>query len=320
MTTPLLKLFTGSCCFIVLLTCIPGCDRTQKTASQLDRDVSYALAVKATGAWIQDHRGSNNPALLRGMTDVAGGTPPLISMDPVKMVKEGEETNAEASPSPFENWTEKKSYIQGFKSAETWKVLGVTLEPGEIQRGYQDVINQTAKLSPDQANEILAKADHKILELQNQNRRKLGDANLQSGIKFLSNNATKPGVVSLPSGLEYKVLSSGSGNHPLPEDYVTVSLHGTLIDGTPIDNFDKDPSRQCTLCLSSLIPGWTEALQLMSPGDRWQLFLPSQLAYGEEGTQRVGPNSVVIYTLELKSILPGPPTLTPEQIKEQNSQ
>jgi FKBP-type peptidyl-prolyl cis-trans isomerase FklB len=297
-----------------------GCNRSENGGVQLGKDVSYALAVKTTGNWIQDHPGNAYPALLRGMTDVAGGTTPMFSSDPVKLAKESEETNAESDLSGFNDLTEKKAYISGYMSAQPWKILGVPLDSSEIQRGFQDVINNTAKLTSAQANDLLAQADREVLDRVTQSRKNLAEKNLRVGREFLSKNASKSGIISLPSGLQYKVLASGGGNHPTPEDYVDVALHGTLMDGTPIDDFDKDNSKSSILCLRSVLPGFQEVLQLMSPGDKWQVFLPTELAYSELGAPNVGPNAVVIYTLELKKILPEPPSLTPEQIKEQNSQ
>lgn len=297
-----------------------GCKRSENGALQIHTDVSYAIAVKATSTWIQDHPGNSNPLLLRGMTDVAGGTAPMFTNDPVTLVKGSDESNPQNTPAPFSDWTEKKAYVCGYMSAEPWKVMGVSLDSAEIQRGFKDVINNTAKMTTDQANAVLIQADREAMDLVTLNRKKIAERNLREGKKFLSENASKPGIVSLPSGIQYKVLSSGGGNPPGPEDYVDVAIHGTLMDGTPIDEFDKDPSRSSILSLRSVLPGFKEILKLMNPGDKWQVFLPSELAYSEIGMSNVGPNSVVVYNLELKKILPEPPALTEEQIKEQNSQ
>jgi FKBP-type peptidyl-prolyl cis-trans isomerase len=304
-------------CLIFMLS---GCNRTdQGGGTHSSKEVSYALAVKTTGTWIQDHPSAATQTLLRGMTDVADGTTPMISFDSAQLVR-GSGESGEGDSSPFNDWMEKRGYAEGFLSAEAWKTMGVSLSSKDLQRGFQDVINNTSKLTLDQANALLVQADREVMDRVTQNRKKNAEKNLRDGKKFLAENASQSGVLSLPSGLQYKVIASGGGNHPGPEDYVEVILHGTNLDGTPIDEFDKDPLKSCTLCVSSVIPGWQEILQLMTPGDKWQVFIPSNLAYAGEGALNVEPNSVVIYTMELKSILPGRPVLTTEQIKEQNSQ
>ena len=124
----------------------------------------------------------------------------------------------------------------------------------------------------------------------------------KEGEAFLAANKKKPGVVALPSGLQYKVLKEGTGKSPKATDMVTVHNRGTLIDGT---EFDSSYSRNepATFEVGQIIPGWVEALQLMKAGAKWQLFIPSELAYGEQGAgPQIGPNSVLLFEVELLSI------------------
>ncbi|HOJ23353.1 MAG TPA: FKBP-type peptidyl-prolyl cis-trans isomerase, partial [Armatimonadota bacterium] len=123
-------------------------------------------------------------------------------------------------------------------------------------------------------------------------------------------NKKKPGVVTLPSGLQYKVLKEGTGKSPKVTDTVTVHYRGTLIDGTEFDSSYRR-NEPATFEVGQIIPGWVEALQLMKTGAKWQLFIPSELAYGEQGAgSQIGPNSVLLFEVELLSI--GEPE-TPQQ-------
>ena len=127
-------------------------------------------------------------------------------------------------------------------------------------------------------------------------------ANLQAGEQFLESNKEKPGVTVLPSGLQYEVISEGSGPKPLATNKVTCHYHGTLIDGTVFDSSVKR-GQPATFPLNMVIKGWTEALQLMPVGSKWRLFLPPHLAYGNRQTgAHIGPNSTLIFEVELLDI------------------
>lgn len=127
------------------------------------------------------------------------------------------------------------------------------------------------------------------------------EKNLAEGRTFLDQNKLKPGVITLPSGLQYSVLQEGNGTPPGPTDFVTVNYQGSLINGNVFDSTDqKGPA---TFAVNAVIPGWTEALQLMKPGAKWKIFLPANLAYGEQGAGNlIGPNSTLIFTIELVSV------------------
>lgn len=125
-------------------------------------------------------------------------------------------------------------------------------------------------------------------------------ANLKAGQEFLEQNKTKPGVVETPSGLQYEVMTEGNGPKPGPTSKVTCHYHGTLIDGTVFDSSVKR-GQPATFPLNMVIKGWTEALQLMPTGSKWRLFLPAHLAYGERQTGSIGPNSTLIFEVELIS-------------------
>jgi FKBP-type peptidyl-prolyl cis-trans isomerase len=127
------------------------------------------------------------------------------------------------------------------------------------------------------------------------------EKNLKAGEAFLAENAKKEGVKTTASGLQYKVIKSGTGPSPKPTDVVKVQYHGTLIDGTVFDSSVRR-NQPATFTVNGVIPGWTEALQLMKVGDKWKLFIPAKLAYGEQGSGPIGPNIVLIFDVELLGI------------------
>lgn len=127
-------------------------------------------------------------------------------------------------------------------------------------------------------------------------------ANLQAGQDFLEANKTKEGVVALPSGLQYQVLSDGTGPKPGPRDKVTCHYHGTLIDGTVFDS-SVQRGQPATFPLDRVISGWTEGLQLMPTGSKWRFFIPPNLGYGDrQVSAQIGPNSTLIFDVELISV------------------
>jgi len=127
-------------------------------------------------------------------------------------------------------------------------------------------------------------------------------ANLKAGEEFLKENAARPGVVSLPSGLQYEVLKDGSGAKPSATNKVTCHYHGTLIDGTVFDS-SVQRNQPATFPLNMVIRGWTEGLQLMPVGAKWRFFIPPQLGYGDrQVSAQIGPNSTLIFDVELLDI------------------
>ena len=137
---------------------------------------------------------------------------------------------------------------------------------------------------------------------QQEKAQQLGLANKKEGEEFLAANKSKEGVVTLPSGLQYKVLKEGTGPKPSATDSVACNYRGTLINGTEFDSSYKR-GQPATFAVNGVIKGWTEALQLMPVGSKWQLFIPADLAYGERGAGAdIGPNSTLIFEVELLSI------------------
>jgi len=129
------------------------------------------------------------------------------------------------------------------------------------------------------------------------------EANIKKGKDFLVENAKKKGVVQTESGLQYKVITEGEGEHPAATNQVKVHYHGTLIDGTVFDS-SVDRGEPITFGLNQVIKGWTEGVQLMKPGAKYEFYIPSELAYGERGSGQIGPNETLIFEVELIEVLP----------------
>jgi len=145
-------------------------------------------------------------------------------------------------------------------------------------------------------------ADKVIQAYMMEKEKKKGEENIKKGETFLEENKKKDGVKVTASGLQYIVLKEGTGEKPTLNDKVTTHYHGTLIDGTVFDS-SVERGQPASFPVSGVIPGWTEALQMMTVGSKWKLFLPSNLAYGERGAGgKIGPNSALVFEVELISI------------------
>ena len=195
---------------------------------------------------------------------------------------------------------DKVSYSVGYQVGGDFKRQGVELNPELLVKGVQDAMSGAKPLMTQQEmNKTLVDLKKKIVTAQREEQKKAADKNLADGKKFLESNAKKEGVTTLPSGLQYKVVAKGTGASPKKTDSVTVHYKGTLLDGTEFDSSYKR-GQPATFRVDGVIAGWTEALQLMKPGAKWQLFIPANLAYGERGAgSRIGPNSTLIFEVEL---------------------
>ena len=198
---------------------------------------------------------------------------------------------------------EKLSYSIGMDIGGNLKRGTVDVDPDVLAKGLKDsYVGGKTILSEDDAKKVLTDYQKAMMAKQAETMRKLGEKNKADGERFLAENAKKEGVKTLPSGLQYKVITPGTGKTPKSTDTVTTNYRGTLIDGTEFDSSYKR-GQPATFPVSGVIPGWTEALQLMKEGAKWKLFLPADLAYGERGAGRdIGPNAVLIFEVELISV------------------
>lgn len=168
-----------------------------------------------------------------------------------------------------------------------------------IEQGFKDALLKKSSLSPEQVEETLKALDQKVMEQMQAKAKADAAANLEAGNKFLEENAGKEGVVTTASGLQYKVITEGTGKAPTKDDIISVKYKGTTIDGKTFDE-QKEP---VDFPLSNMIAGWVEGLQLMKEGAVYEFYIPAKLAYGENGAgDIIKPNSVLVFNVELVKI------------------
>jgi FKBP-type peptidyl-prolyl cis-trans isomerase FklB len=198
---------------------------------------------------------------------------------------------------------DKVNYSLGYQIGGDFKNQAVELRPELVVKGIQDAISGADPLlTPQEMRAVLIDLKKKIEKTEREKLLKDSVKNLAAGEAFLSENAKKNGVKVLPSGLQYHVVREGTGAVPKETDTVTVNYRGTLIDGTEFDSSYKR-NKPATFQVDRVIRGWTEALQLMQEGAKWELFIPAKLAYGERGAgSGIPPNSALIFEVDLISV------------------
>jgi FKBP-type peptidyl-prolyl cis-trans isomerase len=235
------------------------------------------------------------------------------------------------------------SYAIGMMLGHNWKEQGIDVDPDLVLKGLTDEQSGgPTLLTLPEMQTTLRKFQQDLMAKQQKMREEEGAKNKKEGEAFLAANKNKPGVVTLPDGLQYKVLKEGDGETPTPSSIVTVNYTGTLIDGTVFDSSIKR-GKPAQFPVTGVIHGWTEALEKMKVGSQWELFIPADLAYGAEGRPGIPPNATLIFDVDLldvktpKPAAPAAPltsdiikvpsademkkgakieTLTPEQVKE----
>ena len=208
-----------------------------------------------------------------------------------------------ATPLTLTTQKDKLSYAIGMNIGSSMKKDALDIDPAILSQGIKDALTGSKPLLTDaEAQTVMTEFRSEMMKKKQEAAQHASEANKQEGQQFLAANKSKEGVVTLPSGLQYKILKEGTGPKPAATDTVTVNYRGTLINGT---EFDSSYSRNepATFGVNQVIKGWTEALQLMPVGSKWQLFIPSDLAYGERSPgAEIGPNSTLIFDVELLSI------------------
>ena len=193
---------------------------------------------------------------------------------------------------------DKLSYALGLSMGNNFKSSGIqTLSVTDFANGVKAVYEgEKPEMTYDEAKQV-------INDFFTQMQREVNDRNRAEGEAFLAENKKKSGVVVLPSGLQYEVLTEGKGKKPAATDRVQCHYHGTLINGEVFDS-SIERGEPAVFGVSKVIPGWVEALQLMPEGSKWRLFIPSDLAYGENGAGgKIAPNSTLIFDVELLKVL-----------------
>ncbi|KTC67986.1 macrophage infectivity potentiator (Mip) [Legionella birminghamensis] len=198
---------------------------------------------------------------------------------------------------------DKLSYSIGADLGKNFKKQGIEINPTAMAKGLQDGMSGSQlMLTEDQMKEVLNNFQKDLMAKRNAEFSKKSEENKAKGETFLSQNKSKEGVVSLPSGLQYKIIETGSGAKPAKDDTVTVEYTGRTIDGQVFDSTDKS-GKPATFKVSQVIPGWTEALQLMPAGSTWEIYIPSGLAYGPRSVGGpIGPNETLIFKIHLISV------------------
>ena len=208
-----------------------------------------------------------------------------------------------ATPLTLKTQKDKLSYAIGLNIGAGMKKDGVDVDPSILEQGLKAALTGSKPLMTEaEAQTVMTQFRTEMMKKKQEEAQRVSEANKQEGQQFLAANKSKEGVVTLPSGLQYKILKEGTGPKPTATDTVTVNYRGTLINGTEFDSSYKR-NEPTTFGVNQVIKGWTEALQLMPVGSKWQLFIPSDLAYGERSpAAEIGPNSTLIFDVELLSI------------------
>lgn len=215
-------------------------------------------------------------------------------------------TAEEAKEPLLDNPKDRISYTIGINIGQDFVTQKMDINADVLLLGIKDTMaGKEARLTEEEMMAEIQKFQEEMQAKMMADAQQSAEKNKLAGEAFLAENAKQEGIVVTASGLQYKVLEAGEGSSPGPADVATVHYRGTLIDDTQFDS-SYDRGQPATFPVGGVIPGWTEALQLMKPGAKWQIFIPSQLAYGERGAgEAIGPNATLLFDVELVSVEKG---------------
>jgi FKBP-type peptidyl-prolyl cis-trans isomerase FklB len=274
-----------------------GCENMNMAKTTLTSWI-LALALTATAGFAAAQGSSapkTNPAPGAAKTSGSQATP---AASPTPAAKEA------ATPNPnFKSDKERQSYAVGMNIGESIHRQPVELDVNLLVQGLKDSIaGSKTLLTDEEAKAALSELGQQVKTKQEDKAKQAAESSKKEGETFLAANKTKPGVVTTPSGLQYKILQPGTGPKPTATDKVVCNYKGTLINGTEFDSSYKR-GQPATFPVGQVIKGWTEALQLMPVGSKWQLFVPADLAYGDRGAGNdIPPGTTLIFEVELLSI------------------
>lgn len=205
---------------------------------------------------------------------------------------------------PLSSKSDLLNYSIGVETARNLKKQGVDINLEMIMKGMRDGLSGEKILIPEKVlKKTMTDLQTEVRRKQQVSRKERGEDNKKRGEAFLAANKSKEGVVALPSGLQYRIIRNGDGAKPQDQDMIEVNYRGTLLDGTEFDASQE--GKPAVLAMKATIPGWREALRNMPAGSKWQLFIPSQLAYGARGAgKEIGPNETLLYEVELVAVNP----------------
>jgi FKBP-type peptidyl-prolyl cis-trans isomerase FklB len=215
------------------------------------------------------------------------------------------------APLALKTTKDKASYELGVNMGRNFQKNGVQIDPNILVRGVKDgMAGKTPLITDKEGQDALKALQTEVQTAQQEKMKVAGAANRKIGDEFLAANKSRDGVVALPSGLQYKILTAGTGPKPTAADTVVCNYRGTLISGTEFDSSYKR-GQPATFPVGGVIKGWTEALQLMPVGSKWQLFIPADLAYGDQARGNdITPGSTLVFEVELVSIQAKPAPAT----------
>ena len=216
------------------------------------------------------------------------------------------EESTTAPETKLDNPKTRISYTIGVNIGQDFKTQNMDIDPDVLMMGLKDTMSgKELQLTEDEMVQEIQKFQEEMQAKVVAEMEEKATKNKAEGEAFLAENAKQEGVVVTESGLQYKVVEPGEGDSPGPADVATVHYRGTLIDGTQFDS-SYDRGQPATFPVGGVIAGWTEALQLMKPGAKWQLVIPAELAYGDRGAgQDIGPNTTLLFDVELISVEKG---------------
>lgn len=295
-----------------------------------------ALATAGGFAVAADDSKQNSDAAASAADKPGDDSPPAGKNDDDDAKKDKDEADADADKKPAAKKNGKKgglklttvdeaeviktlSYMQGYelgKQTAQYTAIDIDLDHETLFAAFKDAVEgKEPKMTVQERTDAAAQIQKLIQEKQTAKLKELAAKNKAEGKEFLAENKKKEGVKTLPSGLQYKVLKSGKGEKPKRTETVKVHYKGTLLNGTEFDSSYRK-GQPVVFPVGGVIPGWTEALQLMKVGDKWQLFIPSELAYGEKGAGNpfsggIPPNATLVFDVELLGIEKGGRGLPP---------
>jgi FKBP-type peptidyl-prolyl cis-trans isomerase FklB len=280
--------------------------------------IGASCALFATGQTrAQDQPASTAPKASSQSSSSGASSTGAAKSGQTTGAKTGQGTTSAKKPAtaaqPLTTQKQKASYAIGANIGKGLHRDGVDVDPTTLARGIRDAMaGGKLQLTDEEMKTVLTTLQSDLKKKADAETAAAGEANKKAGETFLAANKAKEGVTTLPDGLQYKILTSGNGPKPTATDTVVANYKGTLINGTEFDSSYKR-GQPVTFPVGQVIKGWTEVLQMMPVGSKWEVYIPSDLAYGPQGPGRgpIGPNETLIFEIELVSIQPKGAATTP---------
>ena len=243
-------------------------------------------------------------AIMAGLLALAGCSSSNAPDNTAKDKPADSKDAAAGAQGNFANEKEKYSYMVGMDISRSLGSIKDEIDVSVVEKALDDGLNgKTTRMTQEEALKVRQEFMQKLQAKQASKSKEEAEKNQKEGDDFLAKNKEKPGVKTTASGLQYEVVKEGSGEHPKPTDTVKVDYTGTKIDGTKFDS-SIDRGQPATFPLNGVIPGWTEGLQLMTPGSEYKFYIPANLAYKDHGPPNIGQNATLIFDVKLLSIEP----------------